>query len=162
MDAGWRVVEVPAGRRGAYEALLRLADDSTQEIERYRDQGELLGMVDATTGEPLGEVLVVPTDEAGTVELRSVAVVHERQGRGLGRALVGAVLERLRARGVRRVVVGTASSSLDALAFYQRQGFRPWRIERDRFTVERGYAPDLHEDGMLVRDMIWLDRALQD
>lgn len=120
MDAGWRVVEVPAGRRGAYEALLRLADDSTQEIERYRDQGELLGMIDASTGEPLGEVLVVPTEETGTVELRSVAVVPERQG------------------------------------------FRPWRIERDRFTVERGYAPDLREDGLRVRDMIWLDRTLVD
>jgi ribosomal protein S18 acetylase RimI-like enzyme len=99
--------------------------------------------------------------ELGAMELRSVAIDPAWQGRGMGRALVQEVLARLRARGVQRVVVATASASLDALAFYLRLGFRPWRIERDRFSVARGYAPDLCEDGIPVRDAIWLERALE-
>jgi ribosomal protein S18 acetylase RimI-like enzyme len=156
----WRVVEVAAGRRQAYDALLQLADDSALEVARYRDQGELFGLLDGTTGAVLGEVLVVTDDEAGAVELRSVAIDPAHRGQGLGRRLVQDVLERLQARGVRRVVVGTASSSLDALGFYLRLGFRPWRIERDRFDEARGYALGLCEDGIAVRDMIWLDCAL--
>jgi hypothetical protein len=39
--------------------------------------------------------------------------------------------------------------------------FRRWRIERDRFDAARGYAPDLCEDGIPVRDMIWLERVLE-
>lgn len=162
----WRVIEVPAGQRQPYEALLRLADDSEREVASYRDLGELFALVDAATGQPRGEVLVVPAEDptpgssAGALELRSVAIDEACQRRGLGRALVQEVLERLRARGARRVVVGTASASLAALAFYQRLGFRPWRVERDRFTTERGYPPDLVEHGIVVRDMIWLDRTL--
>jgi len=156
----WRVIEVPAGERQGYVGLLRLADDSETEVARYRDEGVLFGLIDATSDEPRGEVLVVEA-ELGAMELRSVAIDPAWQGRGVGRALVQEVLARLRARGVPRVVVVTASSSLDALAFYLRLGFRPWRIERDRFSAARGYAPDLCEDGIPVRDAIWLERALE-
>ncbi|MCX4244298.1 GNAT family N-acetyltransferase [Paraliomyxa miuraensis] len=156
----WRVIEVPADQRQAYQDLLRLADDSDREIASYRELGALFGLVDAD-GEPKGEALVLPTEERHTMELRSLAIEDAFQGRGLGRRLVQDVLERLRAAGMRRVVVGTASSSLDALAFYLRLGFRPWRIERDRFTEARGYPPGLCEDGIEVRDMIWLDCTLE-
>jgi GNAT superfamily N-acetyltransferase len=162
----WRVIEVPAGERQAYAALMRLADGSETEVARYRDEGELFGLVDGTTGEPRGEVLVAATEAAQAsdptaMELRSMAIDPAWQGRGVGRVLVQEVLARLRARGVRRVVVGTASASLDALAFYLRLGFRPWRIERDRFDAARGYAPGLCEDGIPIRDMIWLDWTLE-
>jgi len=53
------------------------------------------------------------------------------------------------------------STSIGALAFYQRCGFRPWRIERDYFTPVRGYAEGLEENGIPVRDMVWLDRDIQ-
>jgi hypothetical protein len=45
------------------------------------------------------------------------------------------------------------------LAFYQKAGFRLQRIERDYFTPERGYPP-LLENGILVRDMVWMDQHL--
>ena len=34
------------------------------------------------------------------------------------------------------------------------------RIERDVFTVQRGYPPGLEEDGIAVRDRVWLDMQL--
>jgi hypothetical protein len=53
-----------------------------------------------------------------------------------------AVLHRLLARGVSRVVGGASSSSVGQLAHYQKAGFRLARIERDCFTPERGYPEE--------------------
>jgi len=33
------------------------------------------------------------------------------------------------------------------------------RIERDAFTPEAGYPPDLFADGIRILDRVWLDRA---
>jgi hypothetical protein len=46
------------------------------------------------------------------------------------------------------------------LAFYQRCGFRLDRVERDFFTVAKGYPADLAENGIPIRDMVWMDRDL--
>jgi ribosomal protein S18 acetylase RimI-like enzyme len=73
---------------------------------------------------------------------------------------VSEVCDRLRDRGIRRVVVGTATSGVRQLAFYQRLGFRLERIERDFFTTEKGYPADLSENGIPTRDMAWMDREL--
>ena len=65
-------------------------------------------------------------------------------------------------RGMRRVVVGTSTSNIGALAFYQRLGFRMWRVERDFFSAQRGYPVGLEENGIPVRDMLWLDQDTGD
>ena len=57
-------------------------------------------------------------------------------------------------------VVGTASSGVRQLAFYQRCGFRLTRVERDFFTVDKGYPADLRENRIPIRDMVWMDRDL--
>jgi len=70
------------------------------------------------------------------------------------------VLEELRDRGVTRVVVGTSSSGVGQLAYYQKAGFRLSRIERDFFSPDRGYPEGLREAGIPVRDMVWMDQEL--
>lgn len=75
--------------------------------------------------------------------------------------MIDAVLEVLRSRGTRTVVVGTASSGARQLAFYQRCGFRLSHVERDFFTEAKGYPPDLTENGIAIRDMVWMDRTLE-
>jgi len=97
---------------------------------------------------------------AGVAELRAVAVADAERGRGVGTRLVAAVLDALSARGVERVTVGTASSGIRQLAFYQRCGFRLTHVERDYFSAEKGYPEGLVEHGLPVRDMVWMDRTL--
>ena len=58
--------------------------------------------------------------------------------------------------GAERVLVATATADVDNLRFYQRHGLRMDRIERDVFTVERGYPPALVPDGIPGRDLVWL------
>ena len=84
----------------------------------------------------------------------------DRQGQGVGTRMLKSVLDDLRSRGVRRVVVGTGNSGIGQLAYYQKAGFRLERIERDFISPERGYPADLEENGIPLRDMVWMDQFL--
>lgn len=150
---------VPAGPdRDTYLPLLHLADDSEAQVRGYYQRGDLY-VVDDEAGAPLGIVLAIPEPD-GSVEIKAVAVDASRHNRGVGRRMLAEVLADLRQRGVRRVVVGTANSSIGALAFYQKAGFRLGRIEHDYFTPERGYPDGLEEHGIPLRDMVWLEMSL--
>jgi hypothetical protein len=78
----------------------------------------------------------------------------------VGQRILAAVLADLTTRGVTRVVVGTGNSGVGQLAFYQKAGFRLWKIERDFFGPERGYPDGLEENGIPLRDMVWMDQTL--
>jgi ribosomal protein S18 acetylase RimI-like enzyme len=145
----------PGPAREPWVELLELADEPVP-LRAYLQEGTLYGVLDES-GAPRAAALVIDLDDA-TAELRAVAVAEAEQGAGLGTELVEAVCARLRERGVRRVVVGTATSGVRQLAFYQRLGFRLTHVERDFFTRDKGYPNDLTENRIPTRDMAWLDR----
>ena len=149
----------PGSGRDAYLPLLLLADDSTDEVRSYYQTGTLYALDDAPGGRPVGMILTIDAPD-GSVELKAVAVAESSHGQGVGTGLLLAVLDALRARGVRRVVVGTASAGVGQLAYYQKAGFRLSHVERDFFSAERGYPADLVENGIPVRDMVWMDQVL--
>jgi ribosomal protein S18 acetylase RimI-like enzyme len=150
---------VPFGvERDAYLPLLYLADDSHEQVHGYYQKGTLYALDDAS-GDPIGVVLAIPEPD-GSVELKAVAVDASLHGRGIGKRMLIDVLELLRADGVPRVVVGTGNSGIGQLAYYQRCGFRLWKIERNFFTHERGYPDGLEENGIPLRDMVWMDQDL--
>lgn len=152
---------IPQGaRRDTYLPLFRLADDSEREIRAYYQTGQLFGLEDNESGEPYGHVLVTPTSQLDTVEFKSTAIAVPIQGKGIGRQFLRDVIEYLRAASVRRIVVGTSNASVGNLAFYQKVGFRLWRIERDYFSTSKGYKATCVEDGIRVRDMVWMDLEL--
>ena len=57
-------------------------------------------------------------------------------------------------------IVGTSSSGIGQLAYYQKAGFRLQVIERDFFNAERGYPEGIEENGIPLRDMVWMDQEL--
>jgi len=119
-------------------------------LEELRDIGSRAGQVpvlvavDEATGAVLGGVAYVPgpgplgeierADEAG---LRMLAVAPEAQGRGVGRALVTACLERARAAGKRRLVLLTMPTMTAAQALYRSLGFE--RDEGNDWEYEPGH-----------------------
>jgi ribosomal protein S18 acetylase RimI-like enzyme len=164
----WPVVEraheqlesIPAGPgREAFMPLLLLADDSEQEVRSYYQQGDL-SVLWGSDGHARGITLAIPKPD-GSVELKAVAVAPELHGQGVGKRMLALVLAELRARGVRHVIVGTANSGIGQLAFYQKAGFRLWKIERDFFTPARGYLAGIEENGIPLRDMVWMDQTLE-
>jgi ribosomal protein S18 acetylase RimI-like enzyme len=156
-DTTMRVVAA-GPERDAYLPLLFLADDSVAQVRRYYQQGTLFAF-DDPAGRPLGMILAI--DEAdGSVELKAVAVDEGHHGQGIGTRMLRTVLAELRARGVARVVVGTSSAGIGQLAYYQKAGFRLWKIERDFFSPDRGYPEGIEDNGIPIRDMVWMDQEL--
>jgi ribosomal protein S18 acetylase RimI-like enzyme len=156
-----RLQRVPPGlAREELMPLLFLADDSETQVRSYYQRGDLFVLRDDDgVGVVIGMTLAIAQPD-GAVELKSVAVEPQHHDLRIGRRMIALVLDELRAAGVRRVIVGTSSSGIGQLAFYQKTGFRLWRIERDYFTAERGYPQGIEENGISLRDMVWMDQEL--
>ena len=153
------LISVPSGaERERYLPLLLLADESQEQVRSYMHDGELYAFV-GDDAPAVGIVLTKPTED-GSVELKAVAVDLSQQNRGIGRRMLAAVLDELRRRGVRRVIVGTANAGIGQLAYYQKAGFRLQRIERDFFSPARGYPAVMEDNGIRLRDMVWMDLEL--
>ena len=157
--ADYTLISVPAGtERERFLPLLLLADESLQQVRSYMQRGELYAFV-GPDELAVGIVLTIPAEQGG-VELVSVAVDTTQQNRGIGRRMLAAVLDELRRRGEPRAVVGTANAGIGQLAFYQKAGFRLLRIERDFFSPARGYPAVMEDNGIRLRDMVWMDLEL--
>jgi ribosomal protein S18 acetylase RimI-like enzyme len=148
----------PGGERERFIPLLLLADESERQVRSYLQQGDLYAYgVDETVS---GIVLAIPLKD-GAVELKAVAIEPKEQGRGVGKRMLLAVIDDLRARGLRKAVVGTANAGIGQLAFYQKAGFRLSHIERDFFSPARGYPEAMQDNGIRMRDMVWMDLELR-
>ena len=152
------ISEPPGAERERFSPLLLLADESLQQVRSYMQSGDLYAFVghDAVA---VGIVLTLPAEQ-NSVELKAVAVDTTQQNRGIGRRMLAAVIEELRRRGVRRAIVGTANAGIGQLAYYQKAGFRLLRIERDFFSPARGYPAVMEDNGIRLRDMVWMDQEL--
>ena len=144
--------------RERFLPLLLLADESLEQVRSYMQRGDLFAFVDRD-GAAVGIVLTIPETD-GSVELKAVAVDAAHQNLGIGRRMLAAVIGELRRRGVRRAVVGTANAGIGQLAYYQKAGFRLLRIERDFFAPARGYPAVMVDNGIRLRDMVWMDLDL--
>ena len=157
--ADYTLIAIPPGaQRERFMPLLLLADESEQEVRSDMHKGELYAFV-GQDEVPVGIVLTIPGLQGG-IELRAVAVDTTQQNRGIGRRMLAAVIDELRRRGVRRVVVGTANAGIGQLAYYQKAGFRLLRIERDFCSPARGYPAFMEDNGIRLRDMVWMDMEL--
>jgi len=96
---------------------------------------------------------------ADPCELIELAVAPERQGQGVGRAIVAWLLAEARRRGKRQMLVGTANSSIGNIAFYQKCGFRMDHVRKDYFWY---YREPRYENGIRIRDMIVFRHDLED
>ncbi len=90
------------------------ADSVTFVAER---EGEWLGIATGLTRDP-----DVPDDPRP--ELVAMFVAPEARGRGVGTALVGAVVDWARERGARGVALWVTGTNTAAVALYTRSGFR--------------------------------------
>lgn len=151
-------IEIYQADRAALLPLFALADDSPAQVAGYIALGDVLVARDGDA--IIGLAQIIETDAPGVFELKSMAVSEARQGEGIGRALVEAAVALCRERDGRRLIVSTAAADTGNLRFYQRQGFRMERIERDAFGPATGYAEGLLVDGIPLRDQVFLDRDL--
>ena len=125
-------------------------------LATYLDTGDVFVARDGD--DVLGHLQLVATDDTDTLEIKNMAVAVQRQGSGIGRALVERALEHARLAGATRVLVATGTADVGNLRFYQRLGFRMLSVERDVFTPVFGYPDGLEVDGIPLRDRVWFDQ----
>lgn len=145
------------GDRAVLLPLFELADDSAHHIEQYISLGEVI--VAESNGYAHGHAQIVERG-AGVFELKSIAVSESCRGLGLGRHLLREAVQRCQAKHGQRLIVSTAASSLKALGFYLRSGFRVTGIVKDAFGPNEGYAAGLDIDGIPLNDALNLARDL--
>lgn len=146
------------GDRAALRGLFELAEDSAEQLSGYLDLGRVL--VARRDTRTVGHLQLVPSDTEHEIELKSMAVLPEYQGAGVGRALVDEAVRRARQAGYLRMVVSTATASIGNLRFYQRVGFRMRSVDPDAFTPETGYPDPIVIEGIELRDRVWFSRTL--
>lgn len=151
-------VELFAGSREDLRPLFELAEDSVVQLDSYLGAGRVL--VAVSGDEVIGHLQLVDSDQRGVAEIKNMAVLEDRQGRGVGARLVRAAIDLVASEAGSRVLVATAGADVGNLRFYQRQGFRMHSIERDAFTPATGYPKDIVIDGIGLRDRVWLDYEL--
>ena len=148
-----RVRLEPATDREALVPLLLEADESEAVLRTYLHRGDLYRVL--AGGEDVGVVLLIR--EGDGLEVKNIALVEGRRGRGLGRATIEVVADLAREVGAAELVVGTADTSVDLHRFYRRCGFRE---DGRRVGFFDAYPEPVVEDGVTAHDMLMFSMAL--
>jgi GNAT superfamily N-acetyltransferase len=97
-------------------------------------------------------------------ECELVTINSLRQGLGVGQALLQAVKRTALDHGCRRLWLITTNDNVEALRFYQRQGFLLAALHRDALQVSRQLKPQIPQvgkHGIPLRDEIELEMILR-
>lgn len=137
LPPGWRLRNARRGDEAATQALVfgilaeygLRPDPEGTDRDLYDLEGAYAGaggwfavLVDAAD-QVRASVGLMPVGN-GTVELRKMYLDRALRGRGLGRHLLDRALGEARRRGFRRMTLETASVLREAVALYERHGFR--------------------------------------
>ncbi|HEX5203746.1 GNAT family N-acetyltransferase [Paractinoplanes rhizophilus] len=134
------------------EKLIPLLHDAEEDDERIRTalRDPACQAYVARVDEQSVGAAVVRWDDVEPGEILYIAVADTERGKGYGRQIIAAIQAELPARG-RTLLVGTANSSLDNIAFYQKCGFRMYEVKNNYFSY---IQPPIRENGIVMRDMI--------
>jgi ribosomal protein S18 acetylase RimI-like enzyme len=120
---------------------------------------ELSGFVAEVDGEAVG--LLTYHIDGNACEI--VTLDSQREGRGIGIALIEAAKDAAQRAGCRRLWLITTNDNTHALRFYQKRGFVLAALHRDAVAASRTIKPEIPmfgNDGIPIRDEIELEMSL--
>lgn len=137
------------GAKKEYIALLLLADEQENMIDRYLEKGEMFVLYD----NGIKAEGVVTKEADGIYELKNIAVLPDYQRRGYGKSLIEFLFTHYSDCNVMFVGTGDCQS---ILSFYNICGFtESHRIKN--FFIDN-YDHPMFEDGKQLVDMVYLKR----
>ncbi|UCG53396.1 MAG: GNAT family N-acetyltransferase [Candidatus Latescibacterota bacterium] len=153
-----KIEELSDGHRRWVRKLLaeRWGSQMVASRGRLHDAVKLPGFV-ATVGTELRGVVTYRI-EGGECEVMTLDSLLE--GRGIGRALMEAVIDQAAAEGCGRVWLITTNDNTVALRFFQKRGFALVAVHRGAIEESRRLKPEIPEIGMdsiPIRDEIELE-----
>ena len=135
-----------------YLALLLLADEQEDMIDRYLERGSMYVLED----DGVKAECVVTDEGGGVLELKNIAEEPDFQGKGYGKALVDFLI-RTYAGQYMLLQVGTGDSP-STIPFYESCGFCRHHLVKNFFTDH--YDHPIYEGGVQLVDMVYLQREL--
>ncbi|GAE37515.1 acetyltransferase [Halalkalibacter akibai JCM 9157] len=75
----------------------------------------------------------------------------------MGKKIIAEAIQLYRLKNYKKMIVGTANSSIANIAFYQKAGFRLTEIKKGFFDK---YPVAIYEDGIRAQDMIMFEKYL--
>jgi ribosomal protein S18 acetylase RimI-like enzyme len=110
-------------------------------------------------GEIIGLITVAHAGDACEI----VSLDSLREDKGIGSALIQAVVRAAREKGCRRLFLITTNDNLRALGFFQKRGFEISAVNRGAINESRKIKPGIPligENGIPLRDEIELEMKL--
>jgi ribosomal protein S18 acetylase RimI-like enzyme len=92
-----------------------------------------------------------------------VTIDSTAEGKGIGTSLIGAVKERAKVKGCRKLWLTTTNDNLNALGFYQRRGFHLIALYPNALEASRKLKPEISikaANGIPIRDELELELEL--
>ena len=135
--------------------LLLIADPSRKNIDAYISKSFIYAAY--IHSELIGCYVLCPIDQE-TIEIMNIVVSQDQQNKGIGTKLLNDAFKKSRAKGFKKIKVGTGNSSLGQLHLYKKAGFQITEVLPDYFR--ENYDEPIFENGMECRDMIVLEASL--
>lgn len=135
--------------------LLLLADPSETIINDYLERGKcyIANYEDKIVG-----VVVILKTRPRTIEIMNIAVKEEYQNQGIGRQLIGFVINQVKKENINNLEIGTGNPGVQQMLLYQKCGFRIVGVDFDFFRLN--YKERIYENGIECRDMIRMKMEL--
>lgn len=137
-------------KKKEYLPLLLLADEQEEMIDRYLEKGAMYVLED----DGVKSECVVTDEGNGILEIKSLATKPEFQRKGYGKEIIKFLLKEYNSD-FSVLQVGTGESPL-TIPFYKKCGFSYSHRVENFFTDY--YDHPIYEDGIQLRDMIYLCR----
>ena len=118
-------------------------DADLNDVERsYQASGGMFDVLLDADGTIVGTVGLFPVGNS-TCELRKMYLLASCRGRGFGRRMLEHAIARARALGFSTVTLETASVLKEAIALYERHGFKPYTPPHLAQRCDQAYRLDL-------------------
>ncbi|EEO3619640.1 GNAT family N-acetyltransferase [Listeria monocytogenes] len=137
--------------------LLLDANPSEKQIATYFNKFHVLQLMQADT--IIGVVCLFPLNK-NQLEIMNIVVSSEYRNQGIGKKLLEKAFDYATHKHFSKIIVKTGNSSIDQLAFYQKNGFRMQHIIPNYFT-ENYPNQTIIENGIACLDQIILLKEIK-
>ncbi|MFB6468802.1 GNAT family N-acetyltransferase [Cytobacillus sp. Hz8] len=154
MNGQVELIKVDLQKKEKYKDFLLMADESEEVVNQYISRGEMFSL---QFEKKIVGVILFMEESPEIIELKNIAILPSYRGKGFGKEAIKSACLFYRKKSYRKMLVGTANSSIDNIAFYQKCGFRIVGIRKDFFI---SYPEPIFENGIQAIDMLMFEKKL--
>ncbi len=133
--------------------LLLKADPDKEAVLSYIRNSEVI--VSKDNEKFAGVAVLIKSKDV--YEIKNISVHDDYRGKGIAKAMINEAMRLAKKSGAKVIEVGTGNSSLSQLEFYQKCGFRMYKIVPGYFE---DYPEPIVENGIRCLDMVLLRAKL--